>query len=65
MSVFLKRLGERVLVAFLGGAMAVMVENGFELDKAALGAAVAAGVHAVYGLLVKGVGDSDRPDAAK
>lgn len=65
MSVFLKRLGERVLIAFLGGALAVITENGFELDKAAIGAAVAAGVHAVYGVLVKGIGDSDRPDAAK
>lgn len=63
MSRFLQRLAERLVVAFAGGFTGVLVASNGELNKALLGAALAAGVHAAYGALVKGVGESDRPDA--
>ena len=56
---YLKRLAELVIVAFLGAAVPVFTEQG--LSKAGLAGAAGAGGMAVYGLLVKGLGDKDRP----
>ena len=56
---YLKRLAELAVVAFLGAAVPVLVDKG--LDKAALAGALSAGVAAVYGLFAKGAGDKDRP----
>ncbi|HKZ21201.1 MAG TPA: hypothetical protein VJQ57_13965 [Acidimicrobiia bacterium] len=58
---YLKRLVELALVAFLAAAVPVFTEQG--ASKAGVSAAVAAGLAAVYGLLVKGLGDKDRPSA--
>lgn len=60
---YLKRLAELVLVAFVSAAAPVLADQG--LDKAAVSAAVSAGLAAVYGLLVKRVGDTERPTASK
>ncbi len=56
---YLKRLAELLVVAFIGGAAPVFLNQG--LTKAGLSGAVTAGAMAVYGLLVKGLGDKDRP----
>lgn len=56
---YAKRLAELALVAFLGAAVPVLVDRG--LDKAALAGALSAGLAAVYGIVVKSVGDKDRP----
>lgn len=58
---YLKRLVELAVVAFLAAAVPVFTEQG--ASKAGVSAAVAAGLAAVYGLLVKGLGDKDRPSA--
>lgn len=60
---YLKRLAELVLVAFVSAAVPVLLDRG--ADKAAVSAAVSAGLAAVYGLLVKRVGDTERPTASK
>jgi hypothetical protein len=56
---YVKRLAELALVAFLGAAVPVFTEQG--LTKAGTAGAATAGLVAVYGLLVKGLGDKDRP----
>lgn len=56
---YLIRLAELVGVTFVGAAVPVFVQGG--LDKAAVSAAISAGLAAVYGLLVKGKGYKDRP----
>lgn len=58
---FLKRLFEEAVVAFLAGATAALAASGGSLDKAALVGALAAGGRAVFGILVKPLGDKDRP----
>jgi hypothetical protein len=58
---YLKRLAELAGVAFLAAAVPVFAENG--LSKAGVAGAATAGLAAVYGLLVKGLGDTDRPSA--
>jgi hypothetical protein len=57
---YLKRLAELVMAAFVAGAAPVFLDQG--LSKAGVAGAVTAGGVAVYGLLVKGLGgDKDRP----
>lgn len=56
---YLKRLLELVMAAFIAGAVPVIAEQG--LTKAALHGAVVAGGMAVYGLVAKRAGDKDRP----
>lgn len=56
---YLKRLFELVVVTFIGAAIPHLVSGGF--DKAGLYAAGSAGLAAVYALVVKKVGDPDRP----
>jgi len=63
MKSYLKRLVELVGVTFVGGAVAYVQLNGFELSRAAVSGAVTAGAVAVYGVLVKAYGDKDRPTA--
>lgn len=62
MTVYLKRLAEFVAVGFLAGAVPTWLQNP-QLDRAALHGAIAAGVAALYGAVVKRVGDSNRPTA--
>ena len=59
--IYLKRLVELAAVAFLAAAVPVFTANG--ISKAGLAGAGSAGLAAVYGLLVKGLGDKDRPSA--
>ena len=64
--VFLKRLGESALVAFVVGFGAVATAGSGSLSANVLGGAVAAGVRAVYGVIVKNVaGDSERGSLVK
>lgn len=58
---YLKRLLELMLAAFIAGAAPVIQEQG--LSRASVTGAVTAGAVALYGLLVKGLGDKDRPSA--
>jgi hypothetical protein len=60
---YAKRLAELALVSFLGAALPVLVANG--LGKAALVGALSAGLAAVYGVIVKPVGDSEKPSLVK
>lgn len=62
MGTYLKRMTEMVVMTFVGGASASLMASG-RLDKAAFAGAVSAGVAAVYGLIVKRVGEKDRPTA--
>lgn len=62
MLVYLRRTVEIMAVAFLGGAVPVWLQNP-SWDRAVLHGAVAAGVAAVYALVVKRIGDRERPTA--
>ena len=58
---FVKRLGEEAVYAFVGG-FAVALQASGDLSTAGLVGAATAGVRAVVGVLVKRFGeDSDRP----
>lgn len=57
---FVKRLGEEALYAFVGGFSAAALTG--DLGKAAIVAAATAGVRGVLGVLVKNFGtDKDKP----
>lgn len=56
---YLKRLVELMAAGFLTAALPVFLDQG--LTKAGTVGAASAGVMAVYGLLVKGLGEKDRP----
>lgn len=62
MLVYLRRMAEAAFVAFLGAASASLL-SAPQIDRAALHGAIAAGVAALYGLVVKRVGDQERPTA--
>lgn len=58
---YLKRLVEIGLVGFMTGAGTYVADNGLELSGASLrGLAVAAGL-AAYGVIVKKLGEDNRP----
>lgn len=63
MSAYVKRVAEQVVAVFLAAGLPVLIADG--VGKAALVAAVAAGLRALYGLIVKPVGDPDQPSAVK
>lgn len=56
---YVKRLAELVALTFLGAAVPVFVSGG--LNKAAASGALAAGLVAVYGLVVRKKGAENRP----
>lgn len=60
--IYVKRLAELALAAFVAGAVPVFMDQG--LTKAGTMGAATAGLMAVYGLMVKGLGDKDRPTAS-
>ncbi len=60
---YTKRLLELVFIAFLGSAVPALLAG--ELTKAGLSGAVAAGVAAAYGVVVKQIGDPTKPTIAK
>lgn len=58
---YIKRLVELAAVGFVAGAAEYVGTHGFELSAAGLqGLAVAAGL-AAYGVIVKHLGEADRP----
>lgn len=61
MTGYLKRLVEQVLVA-AGGAFGAALAVDGNLTTAALAAAVAAGLRAGYGVVVKRFGEPERPE---
>ncbi|NEB04501.1 hypothetical protein [Streptomyces sp. SID13726] len=65
MSRYLVRLAEQVGATALGGFLAAWAASGNDLSRAALGAAVAGGLRAVYGMIVQPVGDKESPSAVK
>lgn len=60
MKLYLRRMAEVVVVTFLAGAVPAWLQSP-QFDRAALHGAIAAGVGALYGLIVKRIGDRDRP----
>jgi hypothetical protein len=61
LSLYLKRLAELALAGGIAGAGSFVATNGLDLSGAGLrGLAVAAGM-AAYGLVVRKVGEKDRP----
>lgn len=58
---YLKRLAELAALAFGAGVVDEVARNGFDLSAAGLKGLALAGLATVYGLLVKGLGDKDRP----
>jgi hypothetical protein len=62
MKAYLKRLTEVVVVTFLAGAVPTWLQDP-SFDRVALHGAIAAGVGAVYALVVKNIGDKERPTA--
>jgi hypothetical protein len=58
---YLKRLAELASAGFLAGAGTYVAQNGFELTQAGARGLLVAGGLAAYGLVVKGLGDKERP----
>ena len=61
MKSYLKRLGELAGAGFLAGAGEYVARNGFELSQAGLRGLGVAGALAAYGVIVKQLGDRQRP----
>lgn len=62
---YLKRLGELAVAGFTAGAVEHVVTHGLDLSAAGLKGLGVAGLLTAYGLLVKSVGDKDRPTVSK
>lgn len=61
MKLYLKRLAELAVAGGLAGGASYVAQNGFDLSAAGLrGLIVAAGM-AAYGVVVKKLGDRERP----
>lgn len=58
---YLKRLAELAGAGFVAGAGEHVVRHGFELSQAGVKGLVVAGLLAAYGIVVKKLGDKDRP----
>lgn len=58
---YLKRLGELAGAGFVAGAGSYVTEHGFELSQAGLRGVLVAGALAAYGVIMKSVGDRERP----
>lgn len=58
---YLKRLAELAGAGFVAGAGEHVVRHGFELSQAGVKGLVVAGLLAAYGVVVKKLGDKDRP----
>lgn len=65
MNRYLVRLAEQVGATALGGFLAAWAASGNDLSQGAFGAAIAAGLRAVYGMIVAPVGDKESPSAVK
>jgi len=58
---YVKRLVELAGAGFVAGAGEHVVRHGFELSQAGLKGLVVAGLLAAYGVVVKKLGEKDRP----
>jgi hypothetical protein len=58
---YVKRLAELAGAGFLAGAGAHVAEHGLDYSAAGLKGLAVAGALAAYGVLVKRLGDKDRP----
>jgi hypothetical protein len=58
---YLKRQAELVGAGFVAGVGTYVVQNGLDLSAAGLRGLLVAGGLAAYGVLVKRLGDKDRP----
>lgn len=58
---YLKRLAELAGAGFVAGAGGHVVRHGFELSQAGIKGLIVAGLLAAYGVVVKKLGDKDRP----
>ncbi|WP_329274791.1 hypothetical protein [Streptomyces sp. NBC_01451] len=65
MNVYLKRLAEQAFATALGGFLAAWAASGWDLSQAAFGAAIGAGLRAVYGMAAAPFGDKDSPSVVK
>lgn len=63
LSPYVRRLVERTGVAFVTGFCGSFVASGGSWSRAGVVAGVTGGLTAVYGLVIKPVGDSDQPGA--
>lgn len=61
MKAYLKRQAELVGAGFVAGVGTYVVQNGVDLSAAGLRGLLVAGALAAYGVLVKRLGDKDRP----
>lgn len=59
--VYLLRLLEELAVAFVAGAVPVLAASPSDFSKSALFGAMVAGLRGVYGVIIKAVGDPERP----
>lgn len=62
---YLKRLAELAGAGGLAGASSYVVQNGFELSGLGLRAVLTAAALAAYGVVVKKLGDDQRPTVSK
>lgn len=58
---YFKRLVELAAAGFVAGAGTYVAQNGFELSEAGVRGVLTASALAAYGLVVKKLGDKDRP----
>lgn len=65
MKQYLVRLTELAGAGFLAGAGSYLAENGLDYSSAGLKGLLVAGLMAAYGIVIKQVGDKDRPTASK
>lgn len=59
---YLRRWVEQIIVVAAGGFLAAFQATSYDFTKAGLGAALGAALMAVYGFIVKPVGDKDKPN---
>ncbi|MEU9654849.1 hypothetical protein [Streptomyces chartreusis] len=62
---YLKRLAEQAAAAGAGAFLAAWAASGYNVTQAALGAAIGAGMRAVWGMLAQPFGDKDAPNIVK
>jgi hypothetical protein len=61
LKVYLKRQAELAAAGFVAGVGTYVAQNGLDLSQAGLRGLLVAGAMAAYGVLVKHLGDKDRP----
>jgi hypothetical protein len=61
LKLYLKRLAELASAGFVAGASVHVAEHGFDLSTAGLKGLAVAGILAAFGLVVRKVGEKDRP----